>query len=351
MIVHVTPTYLGKDSLVGGGERYATELAKAMARVTPTRLISFGSTTRRERWGSLDVHIYKPLFYGGGLRWNPFSTAFVSSLRDAEVIHCHQFSVLSTSLSLLWGRWKCVPVFVTDLGGGAAGWFIHRLRPERWVRAFLSISRYAAQTIRSMGSAHVVGAGINTDVFQPRPVKKKEGVLFVGRIRPAKGIHLLIEAVPSDVSLRIVGPVLDQTYFGQLKRAGAGKQVVFEPPCPDSELTHYYSKAQVTVLPSLPCTELLGLVLLESLACGTPVICTRIGAPEEIVRDGENGLTVPPNDPQALRRSIQWIRAHPSEAEAMGTRGREAVLKNFTWDAVVQRCLQAYASSARDHSP
>ena len=81
---------------------------------------------------------------------------------------------------------------------------------------------------------------------------------------------------------------------------------------------------------------------MESLACGTPVIGTKAGSLPEIVEDGVSGFLVPPNDPAELRERIDHVLAHPSEAKAMGKRGRETVLERFTWDAVADRCLRSY---------
>ncbi len=341
-VVHVAPTYLGRDSLIGGGERYATELAKAMAQQVPTRLISFGEKTRREQWGNLEAHIYKPLWHAGGISWNPVSLSFLRSLEDADVIHCHQFLVLSTSLSVLFGHLRRRSVFVTDLGGGA-GSLSRVLGIGQKVSAFLHISSYSAQQkpFRFFRN-EVISGGVATRFFQPASGSHGQRVLFVGRIRPAKGVHLLIEALPPSIPLDVVGPVLDQEYFQRLQQLAQGKQVTFHTPCSDAELADYYARATATVLPSLPGTELLGLVLLESMACATPVICTRVGGMPEVVVEGVTGFVVPPNDVAALREKLVHLLAHPDLAEKMGRLGREKMLERFTWDAVVQRCLQAY---------
>jgi len=90
--------------------------------------------------------------------------------------------------------------------------------------------------------------------------------------------------------------------------------------------------------------ELLGQTLLEGMACGRPVICTRVASMPEIVEDGVCGFIVPPNDPVAIAERMRWLREHPTEAVAMGAAGRQRVLEKFTWPQVVRRCLEIYAN-------
>lgn len=342
-VVHVSPTYLGPDSLLGGAERYVTQLAKAMAQQVPTRLVSFGEKTRRENWGNLEVHIYRPFAHMERSRANPISLRFLSSLQDADILHCHQPWTLCSDFSILKGAASRKPVFVTDLGGASRFSLMYHLPIWRGIRCFLPISEYSRrQFARFPIPSRVIYGGVDPNFLGPPKTTQKTGVLFVGRIRPAKGIHSLIEAVPSQTPLTVVGPVVDPLYLGQLRSLAKWKQVFFETKALNSDLTDFYSRALVTVLPSQPGTELLGLVLLESMACGTPVICSRVGGMPEIVEEGVTGFLIPPNDPMALREKIQYVISHPKIAEQMGRAGRDVVLERFTWDHVVEQCLNAY---------
>jgi starch synthase len=93
--------------------------------------------------------------------------------------------------------------------------------------------------------------------------------------------------------------------------------------------------------------ELLGQTLLEGMACGAPVVCTRVASLPEVVDDGVTGLVVPPNDPAALGAAIRWLRDCPGEATRMGAAGRARVLERFTWGRVVRQCLAVYDGTAR----
>jgi starch synthase len=88
--------------------------------------------------------------------------------------------------------------------------------------------------------------------------------------------------------------------------------------------------------------ELLGLVLLEAMASGTPVVCSRIGGLPEIVEDGVTGLLVEPGDVGALHDAMDCILRDRTLAERLGRNGRERALERFTWDACAMRCLAAY---------
>jgi glycosyltransferase involved in cell wall biosynthesis len=113
-----------------------------------------------------------------------------------------------------------------------------------------------------------------------------------------------------------------------------------------------YRSAQVLALPSVNRTcygrvvhvsELLGLVVLEAMASGTPVVASHIGGLPEIVRDGETGFLTPPGDVKALHERLAQLLTDAPLARRMGERARAHVLDQFTWQKVAERCLTAYA--------
>jgi glycosyltransferase involved in cell wall biosynthesis len=129
--------------------------------------------------------------------------------------------------------------------------------------------------------------------------------------------------------------------------------VRFRHNCGDAELVRIYQRALCVVLPSVYRTclghqtkvpELLGQTLIEGMACGAPAICTDVASMPEVVQDGATGFVVAPNRPEALREKILWLRDRPAEVSRLGRAGRHRVLDQFTWGAVVERCLQAYAA-------
>ncbi|HEY2737179.1 MAG TPA: glycosyltransferase family 4 protein [Thermoanaerobaculia bacterium] len=353
----VYPIPFGDDGIFGGGERYAFELARALARETPTRLVTFGSTPRRERigdLGNLDVRIHQPLRYVHGMRANPLSFGFLRDLRGVDVIHCVAWNTLVTDFSVLYGRLTGKKVFVTDVGGGSSFTLTRWLPVGRWVDGFLLIAAEGgAQFTAWRDRWSILLAGIDTQRFRPAALEtERRGVLFVGRLLPHKGIDTLIAAVDPEVPLRIVGRPYHEEYFALLQEMAAGKQVTFVTSASDEEILGYYQTAAVSVLPSVnrtvygdwaPLPELLGFTLLEAMACGAAVICTRVGALDEVVVDGESGFVVPPSDPAALGDRIRTLLGDPALAARFGAAARRRIEEVFTWEQVARRCLEAYA--------
>jgi glycosyltransferase involved in cell wall biosynthesis len=355
-VLHIVPALFGSRGVLGGAERYALELARYMADETPTRLLTFGDESRTERLGSLDVRVVGNPWHVRGERSNPFSTAIFGEVAKANVVHCHQQHILASSMAALAARLSGGKVFVTDLGGG--GWDLSTyLNTDRWYRGHLHISEYSRRVFgqESKPWSHVILGGIDTEKFSPdSSVEKDGGVLFVGRLLPHKGVNYLVEAMPPDVPLKLIGQPMDELFFRELQTLAAGKRVTFHHDCTDADIVRAYRSALCVVLPSVyrnlydketKVPELLGQTLLEGMSCGTPAICTDVASMPEIVEDVRSGFVLPPNDPSALCRKITWLREHPKEAAAMGQAARQRVLDKFTWPVVVRRCLEIYASA------
>ena len=361
-VVHLVPALFGPDGIVGGAERYACELARHMADVVPTTLVSFGVESRDEQWGPLRVRVIGDPWLVRKQRSNPFSRAVFGELRAADVIHCHQQHVLMSSAAAAWGRLNGRRVFVSDLGGG--GWDVSAyISTDGWFHGHLHLSEYSRRVFGHTlnPAAHVVGGGVDVRKFSPVPrAPARRDVLFVGRLLPHKGIDDLIGALPEGMSLRIVGPERDAGIRARLLDRARGKDVTFLHCLDDAALVREYQAALCVVLPSvyrLPdgrqtmVPELLGQTLLEGMACGIPGICTDVGSMPEVVLDGVTGFVVPPNDPPALANRLTCLREHPDRVARMGAAARRHVLDRFTWPAVVSRCLAQYEAAVSSRWP
>ncbi len=355
-MLHIVPALFGATGIVGGAERYAFELARHMADRVPTRLLSFGPREEVMREGNLDVHVMGGAWHVRGQRTNPFTLAIAPEIMKADVVHCHQHHILVGSAAAAICRITGRRVFATDLGGG--GWDVSAyVSTDRWFHAHLHISEYSRLISHHENNwwARVILGGVDTVKFSPGPAAVRTNkVLFVGRLLPHKGIADLIAALPDTIALDIVGPLNSTGAVESLKAQAAGKAIVFHHGLGDAELVEKYRRALCLVLPSVYRTadghhtdvpELLGQTLLEAMACGTPVICTRVASMPEIVEDGVTGFIVEPGDSATLRLRLEWLAAHPVDASAMGAAGRERVLARFQWPDVVERCLDAYRAA------
>lgn len=354
-IVHITPALFGHAGVFGGAERYSYELARSMARVRPTTLVSFGDQSRHfETPEGLSVRVLGPAWHVRGQRFNPVHSGLVRAVAGADVIHCHQPHTLASELAALVARTTGRRVFASDLGGGGWG-FNGRMNTDRWFNGHLHISRYS-RTIAghdARANANVIYGGVDTELFSPDPsVPKEPLIVFVGRLMPHKGVNDLIDGLPDGLTLELIGRPYNERFQADLLRRAVGKRVVLRHDCDDAAIVRAYRRARCVVLPSVyrDCyggesrvPELLGQTLLEGMACAIPAICTDVASMPEIVVDDVTGFVVPPNNPAALGEKLCWLRDHPVQSALLGQAGRQRVLERFTWDAVVRRCLDLYA--------
>jgi len=354
-VLHIVPAAFGRDGTVGGAERYAFELARHMAERVPTTMVTFGDSREERRIGSLRVQTLSSLCYVKGERSNPLALSLLSEISQVDVVHCHQQHVVASSLASLFCRLTRRKAYVSDLGGG--GWDVSAyISTDRWYHGHLHISQYSRTVFGQDDKpwAHVIYGGVDTSKFSPEcSVPKDWTVLYAGRLLPHKGIDNLIRAMPEEIPLEIIGRPYDAPYHRELLRLADGKNVTFRHDCDDAALIEAYRRASCIVLPSVYKTmyghetkvpELLGQTALEGMSCGTPAICTDVASLPEVVEDNVTGFLVPPNDPESLRTKILWLQDHPVEAQRMGQAARQRVLKQFSWPAVVDRCLNIYGS-------
>ena len=350
-VVHVTPTWFSPESVLGGGERFAEELARAMAGRAEVKLVSFGPRELRET----PQPGYERVILKSRSRapLAPFAPGLFRELKLADVIHCHQYFVLPTFLAVVAGRLRGSRVFVSDLGGG--GWTPgYQIDQSRWIAAHLPISEYAARDLPGRNRRHrVIYGGVDLARHPMRPEPAHDGsVVFLGRVLPHKGIHFLIEGLPPEVPLHVVGPAPDAGYLDRLRGLAEGKDVRFHGPLSDPEVVERLGRAMALVHPtpvdergSAGAHELFGLALVEAMARGCPVIASDAASLPEIVAPEVNGLLVPPNRPEAIGEAVLRLRREPDLWARLARGARRTVEERFTWDRVVDRCLAAYTEA------
>uniref|UniRef100_UPI0006E2E6C2 glycogen synthase n=1 Tax=Peterkaempfera griseoplana TaxID=66896 RepID=UPI0006E2E6C2 len=263
-----------------------------------------------------------------------------------------------------------------QLGGGyAVSSWAERTAIEA-ADAVVAVSHGMRQDILSCYPAvdparvHVIHNGIDTDLYRPDPgtaVLEHHGidpgrpmVVFVGRITRQKGVpHLLRAALDFDPGIQLVlcAGAPDTEEIGQEFRHLVGtlrrqREGVFWIPemLPRGDVVQLLTHATLFACPSV--YEPLGIVNLEAMACGTPVVASNVGGIPEVVAEGSTGLLVPyrEDDPAAfeagLATAVNTLVADPGTAEEMGRAGRRRAVAEFGWAAVARRTVGLYEQLA-----
>ena len=198
----------------------------------------------------------------------------------------------------------------------------------------------------------VVPCGVNLEMF--RPVDKEKAkrdlglgndsiILFVGRIEPVKGIEQLLKAVSylnECKKCRLVvigGDDNSQDETERLRRLAGDLNIVdkvtFSGSVKQERLPYFYSAADVCVISSY--YESFGLVTLESLACGTPVVATDVGGSKSIIREGETGYVVADNEPQHLAEKIDLLLSK-TNSDINSALAIRASVSRYSWSNIAE---------------
>lgn len=204
------------------------------------------------------------------------------------------------------------------------------------------------------GHAHISAEALSGQRPQrpePHAINNKFKILFVGRHIERKGICYLIEAakyLPRDkFEIRIVG-VGDLTE--QLKQQAAtvneGAKIIFTGKLSPEDLANEYKTANVFTLPAIVDhkgdTEGLGVVLIEAMELGLPIVASNVGGIPDVVVDGESGILVPEKDPAALADAFKRLEADPTLIQKLLAGARNRIDKCFTWDGIIERQVEVY---------
>jgi alpha-maltose-1-phosphate synthase len=214
---------------------------------------------------------------------------------------------------------------------------------------------------------HVVYNGIDAEQYSPDPATdvlerygvdtSKPSVVFVGRITRQKGVPVLLRAaahLDPEVQLVLCAGAPDTPELGaevaglveELRKTRSGV-IWLSGMLSKREVIQLLSHSTLFACPSV--YEPLGIVNLEAMACGTAVVASKVGGIPEVVADGETGLLVPPDDPDALAESINALTRDRDRAKAMGTAGRERAQSQFDWGKIAQQTAELYESTVAAH--
>ena len=248
------------------------------------------------------------------------------------------------------------------------------IRKKKWVKPLLKFaigqaqavfanSSFTAGKIKTLRNVDVewspYGTTLETsntsgDGIAPHPINGKFKILFVGRHIERKGICYLIEAakyLPRDqFEIRIVGvgDLTDKlkTQATEVSTTPDAAEIIFTGKLSPEELANEYKTANVFTLPAIVDskgdTEGLGVVLIEAMELGLPVVASNVGGIPDVVLDGVSGILVPEKDPQTLANAYKRLAADPELLKQLLAGAQKRIAECFTWSKIVERQIAVY---------
>ena len=221
------------------------------------------------------------------------------------------------------------------------------------------------QLSKYLHKIRVIPNGVDDKVFSPKldgsRVREKYGlkedckiVLFVGRLDYYKGCEYLVEAFSivvkrmKNAHLILVGSgPLEERLREIANELNITDDISFAGYVKDEDLPYYYAACDVFVLPSISLYEGFGIVQLEAMACGKPVITTTLPGVREVDVDGVATVHIPPKNKQKLAEAIIKILKDDDLATRLGKNGRELIVKKYSWSKVAKAIEQVYLEVVR----
>jgi glycosyltransferase involved in cell wall biosynthesis len=359
---------------------------------------------RAETWDNVDIYRfpyfyplkYQRLCYGSGILKNigqepwvllqlpplvlgeVLFTLWVLKKRHFDVLHAH-WSLPQGLTGVVCKRLFGIPLVVTIHGSDVFG-----LKHAWLKKANEGVMKYAdACTVNSNATERfvaeasqrrdirIIPMGVDLEQFRkakevgrlPRSTTREaQTILFAGRLIDWKGVQFLIRAVPKVLGqnphtrVLIIGSGPEKGRLMDLAAKLNVQDVIeFREGVPQKELVGYYSLADAFVLPSIRNekgeTEGLGVVLLEAMACGVPVIGSRVGGIPDIIKHGDTGLLVREKDPDDLSEKLILLLSDRALRQRLIQRGREFVEGNFSWDKIAEQFINVYQEVLNNTSP
>jgi glycosyltransferase involved in cell wall biosynthesis len=298
-LVHATPTWFSPRSIMGGGERYVTNLVRALATVAAIegrpllqQVVAVAEAAGEAMVDGVALRLVANDNPGQGAM-AAIPAGLEAAIAGADLVHVHQSLTTFGAFAASRARSLGVPVVATDLGGGGDGPLVLEAGMAGLWSGVLSISRYAERLLGEGVPKRRVAIGpIDTALFSPGAhAPTSRSVIAVGRLLPHKGIDRILRALPPDLPLTLVGRPYDRHYAKLLARLARGKRVAFVTGADDAELVALYRASSLFVQASTPVdvyghrttrAELMGFTALEAMACGVPVLLSRTASFPEL---------------------------------------------------------------------
>jgi glycosyltransferase involved in cell wall biosynthesis len=342
-IAFLTPQYFDDRSYIGGGERWPLNMAMGVAESTGGRyhveILSYGPQPfRKVLHPGVTLRVMQ-LARPAASALDSTSWEVLDAIASADLVHIMQAFTRSSDIGYLVAKLNRKPICVTDLGGTSSTIGVQFGSLELADRV-VCYSDFGATLLKTGTPVVTIKGGVDARKFTPPENPTREFLLYVGRLLPHKGIDRLIRAVPPDLPLIVCGRPYHTDYYHHLHYLGRGKKLQFITDASDELIHNLYGRAWVNVLPSVykdcyghayVAPELMGLTLLEGMACGTPVMCSRVAAMlaamPEFIRHGETGYVFDTED--ELTRYLTRFATEPGLADRMGRAARLAAETEF----------------------
>ncbi len=208
--------------------------------------------------------------------------------------------------------------------------FAHVIAPSEFARTRYIQSGFPAEKVTTLPYFCPI-----EPLPEPRQQPKEPTILFIGRIRPNKGIRYFVQALgllPPTVRGVVVGDLTadrERELTQLAAEAGCADRLEMQPWADRETIAEVYRRASVFVFPSV-WAETLGIVGLEAMACGVPVVASDIGGVRQWLRHEETGLLVPPKDPRAIVGAVRKILDSGDGGETMGQEGITLIREHFS---------------------
>ena len=317
--------------------------------------------TAPDRMGRSLLYAIMPVFFlASGMR----RARALARQRRYDIVHVH-WPMPMALLGWAARRGRAMPM-VTTFYGIELRWVQSRLPFLKWLVRWaarasaqaVAISSYTARELRRLVDVPIEVIPYTAELPPPSPMSagaraNDRSVLFVGRLIERKGVSHLIRALgavrrQTPARLVVIGDGPERARLEQVTReAGMAESVEFRGRVSDEELRLAYAAADVFVLPSVldarQDTEGLGVVLLEAMNYGVPVIASDIGGITDIVQHGQTGLLVPAGDEGALGVALSRVLSDAALSRRLGEAGRKRLHDAFSWDRIVDQWEEVYA--------
>lgn len=280
-------------------------------------------------------------------------------LREGDVVWVHGNATFAMVLANLCSRRKVKLVVHHHAIPGEPAWYLRKLFKK--VSRVVCCSNYIAnEVIRRFawpqsGIFVTLYNGADMNLFRPATIPSQREVpeiLFVGRLTPEKGVHRLIQAMQVleqrgvKATLRIIGT----SFFGEAPvtpyvrslEKMAPSCVFFEGYVTGAKLASRFRETDIYCCPSV-WQEPLGMVNIEAMASGIPVVATRVGGIQELFVEG-GAIMVAPDDPVALAEALELLIRDSLRRKSLGKEGYTSFLQHFTWQHVRARYHQILQS-------